>query len=230
MKKIKGIIFDLFDTLIYLDLPIYDKNREEMANILGVSKRRFEEVWRKYLNDRCSGAIPNVRKMMEILVAELGVEHSDSLLDRLEFLEKSGLVSSVRTYSDVESIIERLKRAGLKLVILSNASENASNALDVLPWCDKFDQIILSCREGMLKPDPAFYHLARERAGLRQDECIFVGDGGSMELDGARDAGLTAVKIVQSGQDPNYERTEFCHYKIGSVSELPELIDRLEAN
>ena len=46
----------------------------------------------------------------------------------------------------------------------------------------------------MKKPDACIYEEALRRLGIMPDECIFVGDGGSRELEGAKSAGIKAVQ------------------------------------
>lgn len=43
----------------------------------------------------------------------------------------------------------------------------------------------------MAKPDKQIYLLPCERLGVALEEAVFVGDGGSTELEGAAEAGLT---------------------------------------
>ena len=46
----------------------------------------------------------------------------------------------------------------------------------------------------MKKPDVCIYEEASKRLGIDLGECLFVGDGGSNELAGARAAGMEAVQ------------------------------------
>ena len=46
----------------------------------------------------------------------------------------------------------------------------------------------------MKKPDSCIYREAAKRLCVDPEECIFVGDGGSNELTGAREAGMKAIQ------------------------------------
>jgi putative hydrolase of the HAD superfamily len=65
----------------------------------------------------------------------------------------------------------------VKLVLLSN-----TNALHVayvrprLPVLQRFDATLMSCEVGHVKPEPAFYQLALERAGCAPHEAAFFDD------------------------------------------------------
>ncbi len=45
--------------------------------------------------------------------------------------------------------------------------------------------LILTGTGGMKKPDACIYEEALRRFGISPDECVFAGDGGSRELEGA---------------------------------------------
>ena len=46
----------------------------------------------------------------------------------------------------------------------------------------------------MKKPDSCIYEEASKRSGVCLEECIFVGDGGSNELVGAKNVGMKAIQ------------------------------------
>ena len=48
--------------------------------------------------------------------------------------------------------------------------------------------------EYLQKPGPAIYLLAAGRMGARPEDCVFVGDGGSDELAGAKAAGMRTAQ------------------------------------
>jgi putative hydrolase of the HAD superfamily len=56
--------------------------------------------------------------------------------------------------------------------------------------------IVLSCETGLVKPDPEIFKLCAARLGVRPEDCLYVGDGGSDELRGASTVGMTPVQAV----------------------------------
>jgi len=87
-------------------------------------------------------------------------------------------------------MLARLKGMGLKLCLVSNCSEE-----DVAGWEDCglapfFDEVVFSCAVAAAKPDPVIYRIALERVGAAPGQAVFVGDGGSLELEGAARVGL----------------------------------------
>jgi putative hydrolase of the HAD superfamily len=63
-----------------------------------------------------------------------------------------------------------------------------------------------------MKPDPAIYRLCTDALGVTPEECLFVGDGGSHELEAARSLGMTALQAVwylRQGVTPSQPRNDF---------------------
>ncbi|MGD9892814.1 MAG: HAD family hydrolase [Vicinamibacterales bacterium] len=58
-----------------------------------------------------------------------------------------------------------------------------------------FDAVTFSCHVGHVKPEPAIYHHCLNALGLDGGECLFVGDGGSNEFEGARRVGMSPVFV-----------------------------------
>ena len=57
---------------------------------------------------------------------------------------------------------------------------------------DRFRDIVVSGDEKMMKPDPAIYHLALDRFGLRAEEAVFVDDNRD-NVEGAAALGIHAI-------------------------------------
>ena len=95
---------------------------------------------------------------------------------------------------EILDTLRALRARGHALCLVSNA-----DAIDVLPWKDSplaplFDGAVFSCEARLQKPDPAIYLLAAGRMGAKPGDCVFVGDGGSNELAGAKAVGMRAVQ------------------------------------
>ena len=74
------------------------------------------------------------------------------------------------------------------------------------------DALILSNETGLCKPQVAIYQLAAQKLEVPCEECFFVGDGGSRELYGARDAGMQpyrAMWYISKMPGPVKEQPEF---------------------
>ena len=91
---------------------------------------------------------------------------------------------------DVVPALTRLRAAGLKLAVASNANGVLERCLGRIELAHFFDVICDSALEGVEKPDPRFFRILLERTGSRADSTLHVGDLYHVDVLGARSAGL----------------------------------------
>jgi putative hydrolase of the HAD superfamily len=92
--------------------------------------------------------------------------------------------------------LARLQALGLPLALVSNAGLDEVEAWPDSPLAPYFGAALFSCHEKVMKPDPAIYLRAAQRLRVDPARCLFVGDGGSGEHDGARAAGMRTVLLL----------------------------------
>ncbi len=85
-----------------------------------------------------------------------------------------------------------LRQRGLKLGLTSNASIEEVAAWQGSALAPFFNSTIFSYDVGLVKPEPEIYWLTCASLGVEPGTTLFIGDGGSDELRGAKQAGLTA--------------------------------------
>lgn len=98
-----------------------------------------------------------------------------------------------------ESLLASL-RGRYRLLLLSNT--NAIHFAMIranYPLLEHFDELVLSYEVGAMKPSPAIYEAAVERAGCLPGECFFADDIPAY-VEGARRAGIDAVRFESSAQ------------------------------
>lgn len=91
-----------------------------------------------------------------------------------------------------------LKAAGYRLLSLTNWSLETFRLV-----CDRriftiLDDLVVSGREKMVKPDPAFFRLALARWGVPAESCLFIDDN-LANVQGARAVGIDAVQFTDAG-------------------------------
>jgi 2-haloacid dehalogenase/putative hydrolase of the HAD superfamily len=91
---------------------------------------------------------------------------------------------------ETEAAIEALHAAGVPQFVLSNMStETFDRTFAMSPAFNRIANQVISGREGVIKPDPAIFHLACERFGLAPGEALFIDDG-AHNTDAARALGF----------------------------------------
>lgn len=217
----KAVFFDLFFTLIhprYSDINEYD--------VVGISAME----WEKYAEDNIlyhERALGNVRtekeiidRIVDIMPYDLNEIQKQEILQRREERMKRALLTIDNKILDT---LRKVDDKGIKIGLISNADMIDSKHWDKSPLSEFFDIAIFSCNVGILKPEPEIYKLAMDRLGIKPHESIFIGDGGSDELYGAKMAGMKTVftEYLERKSSDKIEKIKFyADYHIDIFDEI----------
>jgi putative hydrolase of the HAD superfamily len=91
--------------------------------------------------------------------------------------------------------LARAREAGLRTAVISNSNGSVRAILAGLGLGSGLDFVLDSAEVGVEKPDPRIFQLALERARVRPTEAVYVGDLYSIDVLGARAAGLDAILL-----------------------------------
>ncbi len=95
--------------------------------------------------------------------------------------------------------LTRLREAGLKIGVVSNADGRIADALARAGLADFFEVVVDSGVVGVAKPDPAIFDYALGPLGLAPEETWYLGDTLVFDAAGADAAGLTSWIIDHRG-------------------------------
>ncbi len=193
---IKVLFFDLFFTLI---VPKYHKGRNEY-DVPGMTR----EEWEVYAEDpvlyteRAYGKLKDPKKIIDRITDRIkdnrGIVLSDADRAEILYLRTERMKKALlEVDADVLDTLKILKDKQLKLCLISNA-----DVIDTVYWGESalshiFDTAIFSYEAGYLKPEPEIYREALQRMQVKPEQCMFIGDGGSDELKGAKELGIITV-------------------------------------
>ena len=80
------------------------------------------------------------------------------------------------TVPGMEILIQRLKKAGYGIYLLSNASKAQPVYWSRMPVSEFFDGTLISCDVLTVKPDLGIYRMFTDKFGLIGEECVFIDD------------------------------------------------------
>lgn len=224
---IRALLIDLFDTLVYFEEKPYLAWRHEMASRLGVPPEKFMKEWWRHTEDRFLGKIKDIPQMLDIIASHFNVELSDTDREDLSKRELQALLSVSHLYPGTLQALRDMKKEGLLLALVSNASTNAIHILESLKISRCFNVKVLSCDVGLAKPDVKIYQIAMSKLNVIPQECLFIGDGACRELDGARLAGIRTVKISQKPQSELFGKSDHYDFEISSLKEVLAIAKKL---
>ena len=140
-----------------------------------------------------------------------------------------------RVLDGVAEVLQRLK-SRYKLAIVSNTfswgDKEVSGALSRKDLTRFFDAIVTSVDAGSRKPDDGIYRKALDLLECDPHQAIMVGDRVDTDIAGANMIGITSVLCRWNTRYPiEVDNENFLpDYVIGSLTELPVLIDWLDKN
>ena len=192
---IKAVIFDLYETLI-TEWVSRKYLSSQCARDLGMDHAFFREMWNNCHHKMDTGRITYRQVISQILTAA-GKVPDAALIDSCEEKRITGKNDCFSSISeDVLHMLSALKQQGLKLCLCSNCSADEVSGLAASPLFPLFDAIVLSYKVGLVKPDKQIYLHCAESLCVSPQECLFVGDGGSRELYGAKEAGMHPLRAL----------------------------------
>lgn len=91
------------------------------------------------------------------------------------------------------ALLEEVKDAGYEVHALTNwSAETFPIARQRFAFLDGFETILVSGEEGLVKPDPAIFHLMLERIGHPADVCVYIDDS-AKNVSAAAHVGFDAI-------------------------------------
>ncbi len=206
--KHRAVLFDAGNTLLALE---FDRLARAVGQAVGrllaapdleqAAARAAQVLERREGRDR-----ERAGHYLETIFLEAGVP-----ADRLELVRETllRLHRERHLWSRVDPgtgpALSRLRRAGLRLGVVSNSDGRCEEALVTAGLRDHFEVVIDSELVGVEKPDPRIFALALDRLGLTAAEAVYVGDIYEVDVVGARRAGLEAILLDPLGRHRDRE-------------------------
>jgi HAD superfamily hydrolase (TIGR01509 family) len=184
---IRCIMFDMGRVLVDFS---HDQMFEAMGEVCGASGQQIREwLWDSGLQGRFERGEIDSGAVRDELQGRAGRE-----IDETELMRAA---SDIFTLNEpLLEVIDRLKHAGYRLVVLSNTCpphvEWIGRHWDVL---ERFDALVFSYEVGAMKPSPQIYRAAIDVAGCEAGECFFVDDLPE-NVEAARALGLSGAVYV----------------------------------
>ena len=126
------------------------------------------------------------REAAEAAAAELAEEHARANLWRVAMPGAAEALAALRA-------------RGFRVGVVSNADGRVAALLAAAGLAPHLETIVDSHLEGVEKPDPEIFHRALARLGVAAARTAYVGDIHSIDVLGARAAGLAAILIDETG-------------------------------
>lgn len=200
-----------------------------LAEALDVTIESLEQVMHDSFSARSLGEWGSFDETMARLTHTLGVEiDAEGVHEacRVRLAGQTELIS--RILQDAVPTLEKLRGMGMRIGLISDCTHELPMLWSGLPVAPLIDAKRFSIEEGMKKPDASLYVSVAKELGVEVEQCLYVGDGGSNELEGAAAVGMDAVLLDdrESGNAVVYGRFDWNGPSIAHLDQLHGLIDR----
>lgn len=205
---VKGVIFDLDDTL-YSEKEYVKSGYKQVSDCLGGG---FE--------DKLWFFFENGRPAIDDLLKEINRECERETVLNIYRSHKP----SINLYDGIASIIEELKRQGIKVGIITDGRPiGQRNKLEALGLFDIVDDVIITDELGgeqFKKPCDIAFRIMMTKWRLDPSEVIYVGDNVNKDFQAPRQLGMKTIWL--RNKDGLYDRNDA--NGIYSVCNLEEIL------
>ena len=224
-----AVAFDLFGTLIpNLTPEDLHSGLADVAAVLGADPIAFREEWRKGFRARMEGTLRDGAEVFRPALSALGLDPSPSVLEEADRRREEFFLSQLRPKPDAIATLDALRERGCLLALVSDCSSGTPALLDRTPLGPYFEVRAISAALGTRKPDPVMYRTALEGLGVEPERSLYVGDGNSQELPGAKSLGMTTVWVDNGEHQHWHDRfVGEGDYTVRALAEIPAIVDAL---
>ena len=115
---IKGVIFDMFETLVtHYKCPLYFGS--EIADDLGINTRDFLKIWDEYEEERTIGKVD-----LEFVLSDILTRYNKYSLDAIRFVVKKRVKIKQQCFENISeeivAMLDILKKKKIKIGLISN--------------------------------------------------------------------------------------------------------------
>jgi len=180
---IKAVIFDMYETLITLfESPMYFS--KDMSKDAGIDPAVFKDAWSKTEKDRTLGSVT-----YEEVVEKIMRDNDCFTEEKLQLLSKKRTESKAEVFNhmnpEILPMLDSLKEKGIKIGLISNCFSEEAKVIKESVLFPYFDAAMLSFDEKISKPDNRIFIRCINKLEVEAEECLYIGDGGSQELETA---------------------------------------------
>jgi HAD superfamily hydrolase (TIGR01509 family) len=203
----RAILFDAGNTLLQMNYDAIAEYLVGRGHAVSAARVLDAELRARVRldGDLTSGASTESKdthgRYLRYVLSQLGIGDEDEVQAiarwRRDYNPPVGLWN--RAYPEARAALRRVKEAGLVAGVISNSNGSVRSILEETGLARHLDFIIDSGVVGVEKPDPRIFRVALEEARVPSEAALYIGDLYSVDVLGARRAGLGAVLLDPRG-------------------------------
>lgn len=176
----KGLIFDLYDTLVYC--PLKNHPYERFFSDIGLTKPQMRE-WVNRIMTNNFDSFEDIKKAINPDMDIDVTPYQNDLMNE---------VMATRLFDDTLKTLERLK-AKYRIFLISNLATPYKTCYFELGLNDMIEKPFFSCDLGTKKPNSDIFNMVVDYSQLGPKQLIMIGDNPVSDYQGAMNAGIKAL-------------------------------------
>ncbi len=209
--KIKGVIFDFDNTLINSSKTIDDANKlvlkKMQEDFETMDLKTFDCILKKVQKkfDSVDHMKRYKRLFYELFAEESGINIDTGKIDVYSEIFESHLINRMEFTEGVEQTLNKLKKMGLKIGLLTGEGLYPGlkkRTLDKFDKNGKFDIKVIARNDiSESKHSPEAFKKTATMLKLKANEVLFVGDTSDVDIDNAKEAGMKTILFDRYNED-----------------------------
>jgi len=205
----KNYVFDIYGTLVDISTNEHDREVwQKLADTLdfygvnytakGLQETYFAGCEIQIKQGLADFTYPEVDvvEVFRQICANKGKKVSKTLATHLAQEFRAFSTRYIKLYDGVTETLAKLKKAGKRLFILSNAQSCFTKTeIDKLGLRKYFEGIVYSSDCKCAKPDPKFFAVLLKKYNLNRKETVYIGNDAVTDVGGARSAKIDCLWI-----------------------------------
>ena len=206
---IKAVFFDVDFTLIYPG-PTFQAEgyrRACAAHGIEVDPAKFDEA-----TAASSFILDEVEE--QIYKHDIFIHYTASIIEKMggrganvvevasEIYAQWSVNHHFEMYDDVAPVLELLQKRGLIVGLISNSHRSLDAFREHFSLANIITVSVSGAEHGYMKPHRSIFDTALDRAKVKPEEALMVGDSFTHDIQGALNAGWQAVLLRRSGERP----------------------------
>jgi HAD superfamily hydrolase (TIGR01549 family) len=203
------LLLDAGNTLVYLDHEALAQCAREAAGAVeAAALARAEPVAKRRYEAQLTAGMSHEQGWdlyIRVLLESSGVP-ADAALRALPAIKREHERFNLwrKVPSELPEALSRAQRHGIRLGVVSNSEGRLVELFERVGLAAYFEIVVDSALEGVRKPDPEIFRRALDRLGVRAEAALYAGDIPSVDVVGARAAGMQGVLIDTFDHFPDY--------------------------
>ena len=206
---IKAVFFDVDFTLIYPG-PTFQAEgyrRACAAHGIAIDPAKFEAA-----TTASSFILDDVEE--QIYTHDIFIHYTASIIEKMggrgatvvevarQIYDQWSVNHHFEMYDDVAPVLEALQKRGTIVGVISNSHRSLDAFREHFALANIISVSVSGAEHGYMKPHRSIFEAALDRAKVKADEAMMVGDSFKHDIEGALNAGWRAVLLRRSGEVP----------------------------